>query len=55
MRQTFVTAAGVIFPVVIVYRALFFRCYIMFHADHPIGMVMMGNKGYCQHNDADDK
>ena len=27
----------------------------MFHADHPIGMVMMGNKGYCLYNDADDK
>ncbi|OCL20929.1 hypothetical protein AOQ65_06000 [Bacteroides fragilis] len=32
-----------------------FRCHVVFHANHAVGMVVMGNDRYHQHNNADEE
>ncbi|EXY94147.1 hypothetical protein M081_3740 [Bacteroides fragilis str. 3998 T(B) 4] len=39
----------------IMFRTLGFRCQVVLHANHAIGMMMMGDNRYNQHDHADEK
>ena len=55
MRQAFVVTTRGAFGLMLVrvHGALLFDRQILFHADHPVGVMMMGNNSRHQHDNVD--